>query len=122
MLSEPRVDQPYGYALTRQASGKSFGNGIWQTRCPRRTNANAMQKNTQVEHHLFPRLPRCQLRKISPFVMDLCKKHNLLYNIAPFWKANVLTIRTLRNAALQARDLASPIPKNLVWEAVNTHG
>ncbi|KAL7187774.1 hypothetical protein ACSBR1_037766 [Camellia fascicularis] len=76
----------------------------------------------QVEHHLFPRLPRCQLRKISPFVMDLCKKHNLPYNIAPFWKANVLTIRTLRNAALQARDLASPIPKNLVWEAVNTHG
>lgn len=76
----------------------------------------------QIEHHLFPRLPRCQLRKISPIVVELCKKHNLPYNIAPFWEANVLTVRTLRNAALQARDLTNPVPKNLVWEAVNTHG
>ncbi|XP_057423560.1 delta(8)-fatty-acid desaturase 1-like [Lotus japonicus] len=76
----------------------------------------------QVEHHLFPRLPRCHLRKISPLVKDLCKKHNLPYNCVSFWKANVLTLRTLRNAALQARDLSNPVPKNLVWEAVNTHG
>uniref|UniRef100_A0A7C8ZNA7 Cytochrome b5 heme-binding domain-containing protein n=2 Tax=Opuntia streptacantha TaxID=393608 RepID=A0A7C8ZNA7_OPUST len=76
----------------------------------------------QVEHHLFPRLPRCQLRKISPFVKELCKKHNLPYNCASFWKANVLTYNTLRDAAIQARDLTNPLPKNLVWEAVNTHG
>lgn len=76
----------------------------------------------QVEHHLFPRLPRCQLRKISPFVKALCKKHNLPYNCASFWKANVLTCKTLRDAALQARDLTNPVPKNLVWEAMNTHG
>lgn len=76
----------------------------------------------QLEHHLFPRLPRCQLRKIAPLVKDLCKKHNLPYRSLSFWDANVSTIRTLRNAALQARDLANPVPKNLVWEAVNTHG
>ncbi|KDP34092.1 hypothetical protein JCGZ_07663 [Jatropha curcas] len=76
----------------------------------------------QIEHHLFPRLPRCQLRKISPFVKELCKKHHLPYDSASFWKANVMTIRTLSAAALQARDLANPVPKNLVWEAVNTHG
>lgn len=76
----------------------------------------------QLEHHLFPRLPRCQLRKISPIVRDLCKKHNLPYRSLSFWDANVSTIRTLRSAALQARDLSNPVPKNLVWEAVNTHG
>ncbi|KAG8381810.1 hypothetical protein BUALT_Bualt05G0011400 [Buddleja alternifolia] len=76
----------------------------------------------QIEHHLFPRLPRNQLRKISPFVKDLCKKHGLPYNIASFYEANVLTIRTLKNAAMQARDFTKPVPKNLVWEAVNTHG
>ncbi|XXG85291.1 hypothetical protein AAC387_Pa11g0396 [Persea americana] len=76
----------------------------------------------QVEHHLFPRLPRCNLRKIAPVVRDLCKKYNLPYNSVPFWEPNVLTIGTLRAAALQARDLANPVPKNLVWEAVNTHG
>ncbi|PON96025.1 Fatty acid desaturase [Trema orientale] len=76
----------------------------------------------QVEHHLFPRMPRCQLRKISPFVKELCKKHNLPYDCASFLKANAMTLRTLRTAALQARDLSNPVPKNLVWEAVNTHG
>ncbi|KAF3447537.1 hypothetical protein FNV43_RR12723 [Rhamnella rubrinervis] len=76
----------------------------------------------QIEHHLFPRLPRCNLRKASPFVKELCKKHNLPYNCVSFWKANVLTLKTLKTAALQARDLANPVPKNLVWEAVHTHG
>jgi len=68
----------------------------------------------QLEHHLFPRLPRCQLRKISPLVRDLCKKHDLPYRSLSFYEANVSTIKTLRTAALQARDLLS--------EALNTHG
>lgn len=76
----------------------------------------------QIEHHLFPRLPRCHLRKISPFVKELCRKHNLPYTSVSFFEANKLTISTLRTAALQARDLTNPIPKNLVWEAVHTHG
>ncbi|KMT17941.1 hypothetical protein BVRB_2g034610 [Beta vulgaris subsp. vulgaris] len=76
----------------------------------------------QIAHHLFPRMPRCQLRKISPFVKELCEKHNLPYNCASFWKANVLTFNTLQTTALQARDLSNPVPKNLVWEAMNTHG
>ena len=76
----------------------------------------------QLEHHLFPRLPRCQLRKISPLVIDLCKKHNLPYRSLSFWEANKVTIRTLRTAALQARDSTNPVPKNMLWEAVNTHG
>lgn len=76
----------------------------------------------QIEHHLFPRLPRCHYRKISPIVKDLCKKHGLPYDSASFFKANEMTIATLRNAALQARDLTKPVPKNLVWEAVNSHG
>ncbi|KAK3024484.1 hypothetical protein RJ639_043801 [Escallonia herrerae] len=76
----------------------------------------------QLEHHLFPRLPRVHLRKISPIVRELCKKHNVPYTSLSFYEANVHTIKTLRAAALQARDLANPIPKNMLWEAVNTHG
>ncbi|CAI0546663.1 unnamed protein product [Linum tenue] len=76
----------------------------------------------QLEHHLFPRLPRCQLRKVSPVVQDLCKKHNLPYRSYSFLEANVWTIKTLRAVAVQARDLANPVPKNMVWEAVHTHG
>ncbi|WCJ22681.1 Delta(8)-fatty-acid desaturase [Euphorbia peplus] len=76
----------------------------------------------QLEHHLFPRLPRCQLRKVSPVVQELCKKHNLPYRSLTFFEANCRTISLLRAAAMQARDLANPVPKNLLWEAVNTHG
>ncbi|KAL2926345.1 Delta(8)-fatty-acid desaturase 2 [Bienertia sinuspersici] len=76
----------------------------------------------QLEHHLFPRLPRCNLRKVAPVVKDLCKKHNMPYRSLTFWEANVSTLKTLRDAALQARDLTNPVPKNLLWEAVNTHG
>ncbi|KAJ1688481.1 hypothetical protein LUZ63_019871 [Rhynchospora breviuscula] len=76
----------------------------------------------QVEHHLFPRLPRCNLRLISPLVKELCKKYQLPYSSYSFLEANKRTIATLRTAALQARNLANPVPKNLVWEAVNTHG
>ena len=81
----------------------------------------------QVEHHLFPRLPRCHLRRVAPMVRDLCRKHGLPYQRCGFWEANA---RTLRDAAMQAREVTAagggggsgPKPKNLVWEAVNTHG
>jgi len=76
----------------------------------------------QIEHHLFPRLPRCHLRRISPIVREYCKMHNLSYCCVGFLEANWKTLKVLRTAALQARDMANPAPKNLVWEAVNTHG
>ncbi|KAL0714958.1 hypothetical protein Bca4012_021937 [Brassica carinata] len=76
----------------------------------------------QLEHHLFPRLPRCNLRKVAPVVLELCKKHNLPYRSFSWWEANKLTVRTLKKAAYQARDKANPVVKNLVWEALNTHG
>lgn len=76
----------------------------------------------QLEHHLFPRMPRSQLRKISPFVRELCKKHDLSYKSLGFFEANIKTLKTLRTAALQARDLTNPVTTNLLWEAVNTHG
>ncbi|KAL6615107.1 hypothetical protein ACP70R_037377 [Stipagrostis hirtigluma subsp. patula] len=79
----------------------------------------------QVEHHLFPRLPRCHLRRVAPVVRQLCKKHGLHYDSCGFWEANARTLRTLRDAAMQARAVAAAggaVPKNLVWEAVNTHG
>ncbi|KAH7298974.1 hypothetical protein KP509_25G067500 [Ceratopteris richardii] len=76
----------------------------------------------QVEHHLFPRLPRHNLRKISGLVKSLCAKHGLPYTSVSFWEANVMIIHTLRSAALQARDWSKPAPKNLLWEAVNAQG
>ncbi|CAL1354292.1 unnamed protein product [Linum trigynum] len=54
--------------------------------------------------------------------LGVCKKHNLTYNCASFWMANVFTYNTLGAVALQDKDVSNPVPKNLVWEALNTHG
>ncbi|CAA0827667.1 Delta(8)-fatty-acid desaturase 2 [Striga hermonthica] len=64
-------------------------------------------------------LPRCHLRSVLPVVQELCKKHNSPYNSLSFYEANKWT---LRSAALEAMDFSPPVPKNLLWEAVNTQG
>ncbi len=35
--------------------------------------------NRQIEHHLFPTMPRHNLNKISSHVRALCEKHGLVY-------------------------------------------
>jgi len=35
--------------------------------------------NFQIEHHLFPTMPRHNLYKIAPLAESLCKKHNIPY-------------------------------------------
>ena len=37
--------------------------------------------NFQIEHHLFPTMPRHNLYKISPLVKSLCEKHGVTYMV-----------------------------------------
>ncbi|KAI8622461.1 delta-6 fatty acid desaturase [Chytriomyces sp. MP71] len=41
--------------------------------------------NYQVEHHMFPTLPRHHFHKVQPLVEELCKKHNV-----PFHKTTLI--------------------------------
>ena len=36
--------------------------------------------NYQIEHHLFPSLPRNNLRRVQPIVRDFCEKHSIAYH------------------------------------------
>jgi len=38
----------------------------------------------QIEHHLFPGVPRHNLRTIRPWVVEFCRKHGLPYRSDPF--------------------------------------
>lgn len=49
----------------------------------------------QAIHHLFPRLPRHNLRKAQSFVIDFCKEVGLPYSIYGFGKGNDLVISKL---------------------------
>ncbi|XP_073073764.1 fatty acid desaturase 3 isoform X2 [Manis javanica] len=43
--------------------------------------------NFQIEHHLFPTMPRHNYRRVAPLVKALCAKHGLSYEVKPFLTA-----------------------------------
>ena len=57
----------------------------------------------QIEHHLFPRLPRHNLRKARQLVKAICAKHGIYYHEPGFFEGNVEMWRALKEAALAAR-------------------
>jgi delta8-fatty-acid desaturase len=42
----------------------------------------------QIEHHLFPRVPRHNLRAVQPHVKAFCARHHLPYVSVTFAEAN----------------------------------
>lgn len=55
----------------------------------------------QAIHHLFPRLPRHNLRKAQPYVIDFCSLVGLHYSIYGFGKGNEIVIGKLGEIAKQ---------------------
>ncbi|KAI9347782.1 fatty acid desaturase-domain-containing protein [Zopfochytrium polystomum] len=49
----------------------------------------------QIEHHLFPRLPRHNLRKARPLVEAFAKEHGLPFHIYTFTKGNLDLLKHL---------------------------
>ncbi|XP_070569632.1 acyl-CoA 6-desaturase-like [Ptychodera flava] len=54
--------------------------------------------NFQIEHHLFPTMPRHNLYKIKPFVQELCKKHNIPYIEVSLYEAFKDILRSLEKS------------------------
>jgi delta8-fatty-acid desaturase len=59
----------------------------------------------QIEHHLYPRLPRHNLRECRKLVKQLCKKHDVEYKELSFVDGNKRVFRCLKAAAYEARNL-----------------
>jgi delta8-fatty-acid desaturase len=60
----------------------------------------------QVTHHLFPRLPRHNLRKASKLVKEFAREEGLVYAEFGFRQGNRDVVGTLRSVAEQARLVA----------------
>ena len=56
-------------------------------------------------HHLFPRLPRHNLRRASQLVKEFAKQEGLTYNEFGFVDGNQEVIGVLRNVAEQVKIL-----------------
>jgi delta8-fatty-acid desaturase len=60
----------------------------------------------QVVHHLFPRVPRHNLRYIrDTYVIPYAQKHNITYHHLSFFDANKFVVDRLRDTAMKARDV-----------------
>lgn len=54
--------------------------------------------NFQIEHHLFPTMPRHNAYKIAPLVRKLCERHGIEYKVKPLLTAFCDIIKSLRHS------------------------
>ena len=60
--------------------------------------------DTQVEHHLFPGMPRPNLRRAQAIVRDYCHEHGIHYTETSIWRAYGSILRYLNRVGLRQRD------------------
>jgi len=79
----------------------------------------------QIEHHLYPRLPRHNLRKARELVKPICKKHGIHYHEPGFFAGNIEMWKQLKKVALQARKTNKAdggFYQSTLWEGLNLSG
>lgn len=54
--------------------------------------------NFQIEHHLFPTMPRHNYHKVAPLVQSLCAKHGIEYQSKPLLSAFADIIYSLKES------------------------
>ncbi len=59
--------------------------------------------NYQIEHHLFPTMPRHNLPKVSAQVRELCVKHELKFDVLSMVESTAQVLRCLADIATQAK-------------------
>jgi delta8-fatty-acid desaturase len=57
----------------------------------------------QVIHHLWPKIPRHNLRTVKPMLIAFCKQHDLQYNQATFVQCNQMMLSKLKETAKHTR-------------------
>jgi len=60
--------------------------------------------NYQIEHHLFPSMPRPNLRRAQPIVRAFCHEHGIPYTETSLSQSYGIVVRYLNAVGLRARD------------------
>ena len=60
--------------------------------------------NLQVEHHLFPAMPRANLRAVRPLVRAHCAEHGLVYTETTLWSAYRQLLGYLNTVGVRAAE------------------
>jgi len=67
--------------------------------------------NYQIEHHLFPRMPRANLARSQPLIRAFCARHGLVYrqeSIVNSYRSSLAHLRSIGNGGLDPR--LPPLP------------
>jgi fatty acid desaturase len=59
--------------------------------------------NYQIEHHLFPSMPRPNLKRAQPIVRAYCAEHDVSYHELGLWASYGVVVDYLNHVGLQAR-------------------
>ncbi len=59
--------------------------------------------NYQIEHHLFPSMPRPNLKRVQPIVRAYCAEHDVSYTEVGLLTSYGIVVNYLNNVGLQAR-------------------
>ncbi len=59
--------------------------------------------NYQIEHHLFPDCPRNKLKRITPFIQEVCQKNQLPFTVTGAFESFKIILRELNKTAKTAR-------------------
>lgn len=79
----------------------------------------------QIEHHLFPRLPRHNLKYARRLVREFARKHNVPYLSPCFFEANVDVVGSMKRAGALVKEYESgkeAFFKSMLWEGINARG
>ncbi|WP_087508323.1 fatty acid desaturase family protein [Cellulomonas iranensis] len=60
--------------------------------------------NYQIEHHLFPSMPRPHLRRLQPVVREFCAERGIRYTEVGLLRSYAIVVRHLNAVGLAARD------------------
>ncbi len=60
--------------------------------------------NYQVEHHLFPSMPRPHLHKAAPMIAAYCREHDVPYTETTLWQSYAIVYRYIQRVGLGERD------------------
>ena len=61
--------------------------------------------NYQIEHHLFPSMPRPHLRRAAPLISAYCREHDVPYTQLGLFASYAIVIRYINRVGLGERDV-----------------
>lgn len=63
--------------------------------------------NYQIEHHLFPSMPRPHLRRAAPIIAEYCEAHGVPYTQTGLFASYAIVVRYINRVGLGERDVFS---------------